>query len=353
MIYNKILFRITKLYSTYLSFVLISIISVELTIIVFIKLQYYYILNIEPSSAIIIITINLALFSALFSILLKMISSQKKLKKEKEKKAIIISKIITEFRNILNILTEKFGVWENDNATKKLFDSGIYKNVDYYEYKLMSKSDYTPKNNELINSLFKDSNHQNSQSDLYLSMISLVKNRNNNKIIIDYLFDPYFIENDIYNIEFIEKCNTIYHIDCIWFWFNENCNFINYSNLSSSDISYIEQSIKTIDPKYKFNELNDKAMAHICLKTSTYFKELYFILKFINRGIPLKNLFLIVCLIFCLLFGILSPLLFTIIHFNVFHTILITNILLSLNFGFIIFLIPNIFYLLRNDISLS
>jgi len=335
--------------SRYTLIVLWAIISFEITIIIFVNLHFYNILNKEPSFLLnMIIPVNSIIISLLVVIFLNLISIQNKRKELIINKAVLISEKITNFRLILNTLTEKFCVWQNDNATKKLFDTGIFKNIDYFEYKLMSMSQYSPVNKDLLKKLFQDSNHLNSQSDLYLSMISLVRNRKKN-IVYDYINDPYFITNKIYNLEFVSKCIAINHIDSIWFWFNENCNFINYSNLNSDDIKNIKKSIKIIDSKRKVENLNDKVMAEICQIMSTNFKDLFGFLRFLDRGISSNNLFLLVFLCLCLVFGILFPFLITILNINLYFKTLLVNILISLNFGYFIFLIATIFPILRKE----
>ena len=137
--------------------ILLGIISIQLAILLFVTLSNR---TSEPeftkNSLELILTIN-GLFSAiLVTYFFNRISWILSINKETHEEAVLFSQKITEFRRILKKLTEFYGVWEDDNATKSLLNQKPYKHIDYYDLKMLSISDYEPEDKELIEKLQND-----------------------------------------------------------------------------------------------------------------------------------------------------------------------------------------------------
>lgn len=301
-----------------------------------------------------ILTIN-GLFSAiLVTYFFNRVSWILESKKEDYNNAIFFSQKITDFRRILNELTKYYNLWESDDATMRLLESKKYKHIDYYDYKLMSYSDYSPKNKKVIEELLKEKNYQSGQSDLFLGMISLVTNRKNiRRTIADGLYKD-FQRKEIYKFDFIEKCMEIEYGSRLWYWFDKDYDFIRYEKLSAKSQKYILDTVERIDNKYKGVPLNNALMADLCDDMNEhYFKELYELLSRLRKGLTGINLLIFCILIASLTFGVLFPFL---IYFVVENDILknsLTKLIIGLNFGLLFFFTTNLYGIVKKEITWS
>lgn len=273
-------------------------------------------------------------------------------KKEIYNEAVEFSQKITDFRRILHRLTKYYNVWSNDEATKSLFLKEKYRYVDYFEYKLMSFSDYSPKNKKLIQELQEEQNYEEGISDLYLGMISLVVNRKKPYQIPEPELYKHFQKKGIYSLDFIERCVEIEYPSRLGYWLNGNFNFINYNNLSDKEISYILDCAKRIDVKYKDCSLNNKLMSDVCDDMNEYyFKELYELLIQLRKGIKGLDLLIYSILISSLLFGILIPIILLFAINNIEIRNILTKIIIGLNIGLIFFFVTNLYGFIKREIT--
>jgi len=334
------------------TFILLTIISIELTAFIFV-----YLFNSQneinsKDSLELILTIN-GLFSAiLITYFFNRISWILDTKKEDYQDAVGFSQKITELRRIFSKLTQYYNVWEDDNATKSLLQHGKYKHIDYYDFKLMSFSTYKPKDKKLIDELNDDKRYKSGQTDLFLGMISLVKNRKSNQIFSDSELYKHFEKKGIYNLKFIEKCVEVDYASRLGYWFDKDYAFIRYENLSKNSKKYILDACERIDSKYKGATLNNKLMGEICDDMNEhYFKELYQLLLRLNTGLKGFNLLIYTILLMSLIFGVLLPFFtYFIIEDTVWKTI-VTKLLIGLNFGLLFFFITNLYGFIRKEIT--
>jgi len=219
----------------------LGIISLELSILLFLSLYSQQTeLDFSEKSLELILTIN-GLFSAiLVTYFFNRISWVLSMKKETYNEAVEFSQKITEFRRICDKLTQYYGVWADDKATKSLLEHNEYKHIDYYEYKMYYKSDYKPnkKDLELIEKLRKDERYKEGLSDLFLGMVSLVRNRKSRDIRRPNELYKDFQKKGIYNLEYIEKCVECDYASTLWYWFSKDYAFINYHALSNESKEY-------------------------------------------------------------------------------------------------------------------
>ena len=333
----------------------LGIISIQLAIYLFITLDNRVT---EPefskNSLELILTIN-GLFSAiLVTYFFNRISWMLGQKKEIYDEAVEFSQKITEFRRICSKLTEYYQVWIDDNATRSLLEHGTYKHIDYYDYKMLYMSDYKPSEAELvlIEKLRQDSRYKEGLSDLYLGMISLVRNRKSRNILRDRELYKDFQKKGIYNLEWVEKCVEVDYASRLWYWFSNDYAFINYHALSRDSKEYIMSAFTRIDPKYKDSELNNNLMAEICDDMNEhYFKELYQLLLKLRKGLSDINLLIFTTLIASLVFGVLLPFF---IYFNPVSAELkniFTKGLIGINFGLLFFFITNLYGIVKKEIT--
>ncbi len=333
----------------------LGIISIELSILLFVSLNNQQTeSDFSKNSLELILTIN-GLFSAiLVTYFFNRISWILSIKKETYEEAVEFSQKITEFRRICDKLTQYYGVWADDKATKNLLEHNEYKHVDYYEYKMFYQSDYKPnkKDLELIEKLSKDERYQEGLSDLFLGMISLVRNRKSRDIRRPSELYKDFQKKGIYNLEYIEKCVECDYASTLWYWFSKDYAFINYNALSKKSKEYIIKACSRIDPKYSDAELNNDLMAELCDDMNEhYFKELYRLLLGLRKGLSSLNLLIFTILIASLVFGVLIPFfVYFIVDVSELKTLL-TKILVGLNFGILFFFITNLYGLVKKEIT--
>ena len=231
-----------------------------------------------------------------------------------------------------------------------MLEHSIYKHIDYFDYKLESFSDYESVDHDLIMKLMDDKRH-NSMSDLYLAMISLVKNRKNKFQIPDSELYGHYQRKGVYKFKFIEKCVSIEYASRMSYWFDDGYNFINYLNLPEKSQTEILEAASRIDEKYEGKELNNELMKDICEDMHEfYFKELYQNLKMLKQGLKGNDRLVYVIISMSLVFGVLLPFLtYFMIEQESFKR-LVTEILISLNIGLLFYFITNLKRLIKEEI---
>lgn len=335
------------------NFILLTIISIELTAFFYLNLHYSSTNKINSNDSLeLILTIN-GLFSAiLITYFFNRISWLLEIKKEDYQEAVGFSQKITELRRIFDRLTKYYNVWEDDKATKGLLQHGKYKHLDYYDFKLMSFSSYMPKDKKLIEELNEDKSYKSGQTDLFLGMISLVNNRKSNQFFSDGELYKHFEKKGIYSLKFIEKCVEIGYASRLGYWFDKDYQFIQYQNLSKDTQTYILDACVRIDSKYKGATLNNKLMGEICDDMNEhYFKELYQLLLRLNNGLKGLNLLIFIILLMSLIFGVLLPFFTYFILEDPVSKTMATQLLIGLNFGLLFFFISNLYGFIKKEIT--
>ena len=332
-------------------FILLTVITIELSIFMFCYLRYSSIEKIDVNESLtIILTIN-GLFSAvLVTYFFNRINQILGFKKEHYDEATLHSQKITDFRRVLKKLTEYYGVWYNEKATKNLLDHGEFKNVDYYDFKLMSFSDYKPVDEEVINKIMDHKDYDGAATDLYLGMISLVHDRKSDNILPDEeLYADYQLKG-VYTAHFVDKCMDIGYFGRLWYWFNQNYDFINYNSLSSKSKLYIKNALGRINSKYMDKPLGNSLMADVCNDMQEYhLKELHQLLNGLKRGISGMTLLIFIILILSLVFGVLFPF-FTYFIFEGEVRVISTQVLISINFGLTFFFVVNLYTFVKREL---
>jgi len=297
-----------------------------------------------------ILTVN-GLFSAiLITHFFNRISWIKDQKKDLIQESITYSQKITDFRRICKELTRFYDVWKDDTSTKGLLEHSIYKHIDYFDYKLESFSDYKSVDHDLIEKLMNDKRHS-SISDLYLAMISLVKNRKDKFQIPDSDLYGHYQRKGVYNFKFIEKCMSIEYASRMSYWFTKDYDFITYHRLNDKSRAEILEAIVRIDKKYEGRELNNQLMGNLCTDIHEfYFKELYQNLKILKLGLKGNDRLVYIIISMSLVFGVLLPFLtYFMIEQESFKR-LVTEILISINIGLIFYFITNLKRLIKEEI---
>lgn len=332
--------------------ILLAIISIELIVFIFVYLHNFHLKINSKESLELILTIN-GLFSAiLITYFFNRVTWILDSKKEDYQDAVGFSQKITEFRRICNELTQNYNVWEVDNATISLLQHGKYKHIDYYDFKLMSFSNYKPKDKKLIDELNEDKRYKSGQTDLFLGMISLVKNRKSNQIFPDSELYKHFEKKGIYNLSFIEKCIEVDYASRLGYWFNKDYQLIQYNNLSKDSRKYILDACERIDNKYKGATLNNKLLGEVCDDMNEhYFKELYQLLLRLNTGLKGFNLLIYFILIMSIVFGVILPFFTYFIIVDSEWKKTITELLIGMNFGLLFFFATNLYGFIKREIT--
>ena len=332
----------------------LGIISIELGVLLFISLNNRITQSCFSSDSLeLILTIN-GLFSAiLVTYFFNRISWILDLKKETYEDAIKFSQKITEFRRICFKLTQYYGVWADDNATKSLLEHNEYKYIDYYDFKGYYKSDDKPDKGilQVIKELREDGRYKEGISDLFLGMISLVRHRSSRSNERPTELYKDFQKKGVNNFEFIEKSVECNYASTLGYWFQKDYTFINFDALSKKSREYVLDACSRIDIKYRDSELNNELMAEICDDMNEhYFKELYRLLIILRRGLSKFDLLIFSVLIASLIFGVLLPFaVYFIVEISDLKNIL-TKILIGVNFSLMFFFITNLYGLVRKEI---
>ncbi len=286
-----------------------------------------------------LLTVNAVFSAILITYLFSRITWSKERKLETLKESISLSQKLTDFRRILNKLTYYYKVWADDNAAKSLIDHGKFKHIDFYDYKLSMISDYEPKNKKLIRELYDHQNFKEGESTLYLAMVSLVRNRNNPRY--EYQEELYkdFEHNGLYNIKAVEKWLNCEIFGSIWYWLDQNNNYISYHALNN-DKEYILSAASRINKKYEGHDLNNDLLKELSDDfNSHYLKELHIRLKELTKGVTDLNLLIITLITVSLVFGVLLPFILLFIPSKTIWHEPIVAVLASINSGLITYFI--------------
>lgn len=320
--------------------ILVLSICISLSLIVFFVLKYKCFNSFNAENALTnLLTVNGVFSAILITYLFSRITWSKERKLEIYKDAVALSQKITEYRRVLNKLTSYYNVWKNDKSTKSLIHHGEFKTIDFYDYRLSSVSDYKPHNNQLINKLRAHPDFQEGQSTLYLAMVSLVANRNNpNYELQEELYKDFEI-NGIYNIKVVEKWIDCEIFGTIWYWLDQDYDFMNYIALKN-DKDYILSAISRINKRYEGQGLSNKLLKEVTDDfNSHYLKELYFRLKELKKGITDLNLIIIILISISLIFGVLIPFGLLLIQSKTYWFSLLVGIASSINAGLMAYFI--------------
>ena len=299
-----------------------------------------------------ILTVN-GIFSAiLISYLFSRITWAKERKLDLCHRAVSISQKITEYRRILNKLTAYYNVWESDKSTKSLMDHGAFKTIDFYDFKKSMISDYRPSNYELIQELWNNHDFKEGQSTLYLAMISLVKDRRNPHYQWQEELYKDFEINGIYNISFVERWMEGDYFNSIWYWLDQNNNYINYDALNKEK-DYILSAISRINKKYKGQQLSNNLLKELTDDfASHYLNELHSILTDLKRGITDLNLIILVLITLSLICGVLAPLGLLLVATKTYWYMLTFGLVVSINLGLISYFVFRFPILLNREMKL-
>ena len=331
--------------------ILLFLISLELVLIIFAKVHFYS-NNFHPDNGLeIILTIN-GLFSAiLITFFFNRLSQIWTVKKELFDEATHFSQKITDFRRVCLKLTERWGIWEDDDATKNLFDYGKFKHIDYYDYKLMSFSDYKPVDIKLIDELYEHKNFKEGMSGMYLAMISLVKDRKSDQIIPDSELYGDYQRKGIYTSKFVQRAMEIEYFSTMWYFFDKNYSLIKYYSLGRSIKEQILSAIGRIDRKFLGRELNNELMAELCNDMQEYYlTELYDIQKDLKFGLSGTTKLIFIVFLFSTVFGLLLPFYTYFGLTNSETRLLVSEIVISLNFGILFFFVVNLYSLVKREL---
>lgn len=320
--------------------IFILLISVALSVTVFLVLESKCFKTIdEPNMLTILLTVN-GIFSAiLITYLFSRITWSKERKLEIFKEAISISQKITDYRRVLNKLTQYYGVWYNEKATKSLIDNWKFKTIDFYDYWLFRSPKVKPSKRLLIKELKEDDKFSEGESTLYLAMVSLTSNRNNpNYQWKEELYSDFEIRR-IYNIKIVEKWLECNIFGSIWYWLDQDYDYINYPALKR-DQDYILSAISRINKKYEGIQLSNKLLKDVTNEISShYLKELLLRLKGLQKGITDLNLIIIILITSSLIFGVLIPFGLLLVQSKTYLFSLIVGIVVSVNSGLIAYFI--------------
>lgn len=258
----------------------------------------------------IVLTVN-GLFSAiLITYFFSNISWTKSLKLERYKEAELLSQKITNYRRILNKLTQYYNVWINDVKSKSLLEhNDNYKSITYYEFRMSGISDYISQNEENIELLRNDINYSDVYTDAYLAIVSLVHDRKNDRL--------YYSSNDlygdferkgIYTLSFVEEVIEIDHCSMIWNFF-DRYDILNFNRISRENQDYIKNCAKKINIKYNNRSVNANLIKEISDDMNEYyFPELHSLLVFLAKGLNKLDNLIYLLILFSLTIGVISPL---------------------------------------------
>lgn len=332
----------------------LAIISIEVAALLFLKMHFFSSSINCNDSLELILTVN-GLFSAiLVSYFFNRISRTLDAKKEESEEAIIYSQKITDFRRICKILTEYYGVWNNEKATKKLLEGTKFKHIDYFDHKLSRISDFVPINPQLFEQLYDHPDYSESASDLYLGLISLVENRKSEHYDFDWTLHNDYQKKDIYNYQFIADCVEIDYAGRLAYWFRENINYINYDALGRDNKKNILNAMQRIDKKFIGAELNNATMAELCDDMNDfYFKELFTHLEFLKEGLSNFNKLIFSILVASLSIGVVLPLAIRFALNDSILKILSTHVIISMNFCLLFFFVIALHRIVEKEITWS
>ncbi len=298
-----------------------------------------------------ILTVNGVFSAILITYLFTRITWAKERKLDKLNEAIQYSQKITEFRRILNILTGYYNVWTNDNATKSLFDHSKFKNVDYYDFRLVGISDYKPDNYQLIKEIFDNADYSEGQSNLYLAMISLIRPRHLEYHWQEELYKD-FEQKGTYEFEYVEKWLECNIMDTIAYWMNNNYRMINFYSLRDY-FDQIKNAAGRVNSKYLNYQVDNTLIRELAEDMSAhYLPNLYLTLKSLREGIQGLNYTIIALIILSLTCGVLAPLIYLLSISETYFAPSIIAVITSLNCSLITYFILKFPFMMEKELKL-
>jgi hypothetical protein len=300
-----------------------------------------------------LLTVHGAFSAILITYLFSRITWLKERKFEVYKEAISISQKVTEYRRILNKLTSYYQVWQSDKATKSLLEHGKFKHIDFCDFKYALLSDNKPANKELVYELNDHPDFKEGQSQLYLAMLSLVRNRKSTtKEYPEELYKD-FSHNGIYNIEVVGRWLDCGVFSSIWYWLDKEYSYINYSALRN-DREYILAAAGRINKKYEGYELDNKLLKELADDFHEhYLVELYQKIRELKEGATGLNLLILALITVSLIFGVLSPFTLVLLKTEALWFLKIVAMLSSINAGLIAYFTFRFPVLVNNELKLT
>lgn len=323
---------------------LIYLSSCLLVIISFFAIHYYEMISDYNKPLEIIITINGISSAILTTFLFGRLNISKELKKDAKSNGIILSQSITNLRRIFHELTNYFEIWQNDKSTKHLLDAGEFSKIEYFDYKLMSYSDHEPIDKDLIEKLQAHADYKQSETGLYLGMISIANDRKAINQDYSILENNYNDGELIYDLKFIRKILKIEHLSRI----SDNLKrypVINYNRLNNESQERIKNLLLKINPNY--NLVLSSTHLNILIQAcndieADILPKLLKVRLILNKKLSSIELKIIGIIKISLIIGVLMPLISMTIINNEFLKILFCEGLLTLNFYMLLYFVLNI-----------
>jgi hypothetical protein len=264
------------------------------------------------------------------------------------RQSIIHSQAITDFKRILKILTDRYGVWISNDATKNLFDHGEFEKLDFYDFRLRFEGIGAPRNQLLVDKLFQEEKFQEGISNTYLAMVSLIGDRSK-----DYYFQKElhtdFAFNGIYELKMVKRWWQCKVADSIYYWMNHKANWIRYDSLREFHPE-IKAAAVRINPKYDTYKVDDQLIEDLSQDVQHHIDELYFKLIQLKTGLRGTALIITNLSTVSLVVGVLIP--FSLLPFSQcgfwFNTSV--KILLSINLSLFAFFAATLPYLLKKEL---
>ncbi len=328
-------------------------VSIGFGFFVFFSLPENYLLRIKLDNLFsYLLTTNSIFIAILISYFLNRITWIKEVKKNVFNESIEISRKITDYRRILNILTKGYQVWKNqDQNTKNLLKHGKFANIDYYYFKMDLLSNSNPEQKKMHEDLFENENFKEGISTLYLAMISLVKDRNHKGYYYDETLFKDFQIDGVYAYEVLVKWLDCEIAGTIAYWLNGDKDWINYNALGKhkKDVMFFANRI---NEKYSNFEFENKLIEELSEDMQEYyFPQLLSKLDFLNEGIVGLNLFLLSLISFNSIFGVLFPLLLLLIDSELNMYYQISTFVISINVVLISIFILKFPFLIKKEIQ--
>ncbi|MCZ8330531.1 MAG: hypothetical protein O9282_04375 [Flavobacterium sp.] len=312
-------------------------------ILSYIMVRRYNLLVQFDKSLEVLITIN-GIFSAILTtFLFARLNSIKEDKSKAKEFAIRFSRKITDLRRIFYELTTYYSVWINEEATKKLLDAGKYRTIDYYDYKMMSISDYIPANKDLINEFKEEKNYSDASSEMYLAMISLVENRSQYKDFDSVLYNDYESEDTMYNIEFIENILEVEQLSRLSYNL-QRFDVFDFNRLSKDSRERIFMLTKRINSNYDLkNNFYKDVLIKMCEDfNSDIIPKTYNYLLDYEKETSSSDKIIIIMIKISLFFGVILPLVVLFLFQHIFLKILFSEFLMIINLWALVYFIINL-----------
>lgn len=300
---------------------------------------YFYSVPNEPENMIglltNILTVNGVFSAILITYLFTRLAWTKERQSELHNEAIGYSQKITEFRRILKVLTNYYGVWPNkDVNSKSLLEHGKYETLEYYDFWTTVNSRPGELRNKLADEFWHDKNYDEFVSVLYLAMVSFVGNRTGEYKWQEELFKD-FEKNFVYDHGSVKRWLFSGTADIIGTRMNHDYEIINYSSFKEEEQMEIIAAAARINPKYANYKLNNKLIESLAQDMQNhYVLELYRNLEKLKVGLDRLSLLTLSLILASLLFGVLLPFMLLMIS-EVEWFPLFTKLISTINIGLV------------------